>query len=62
MPPQQALIESARMGNIDGIKAALAAGADIHADHDDALRWAAASGHAEVVRVLWLLVPTRPLR
>jgi len=48
---EEALIESARVGNIDDVKAALAAGADVHADHDDALRCAAASGHAEVVRV-----------
>jgi len=51
-PQEKNLIKSARSGDIDDIKAALAAGADIHADHDDALRWAAASGHAEVVRIL----------
>jgi len=48
---KKSLIESARMGDIDGIKAALAAGANIHAD-DDALYWAACHGHVEVVRLL----------
>jgi len=65
-------IESSRMGDIDGVKAALAAGANVHATNDaaqrqadlnrragivrmldaDALREAAANGHAEMVNLL----------
>jgi len=51
-PQEKTLIESARMGDIDGVKAALAADANIHADHDEALRWGADHGHAEVVSLL----------
>jgi len=49
---EEALIESARVGDIDGVRAALAADADVHADDDFALRWAAGNGHSDVVRTL----------
>jgi len=46
---EEVLIESARLSDIDGVKAALAAGANVHAGDDAALRWAALNGHAEMV-------------
>jgi len=51
-PQAKGLIKAARMGNIDGVKAALAAGANIHVDGDDALYWAATQDHAEIVNLL----------
>ena len=46
------LIKAAKAGNTAAVKAALAAGADIHAANDDALRWASENGHLEVVKIL----------
>ncbi|WP_276968260.1 ankyrin repeat domain-containing protein [Metallibacterium scheffleri] len=46
-PQEKALIESARLGDIDGVKAALAAGA--RASNGAALYWAATQGHAEIL-------------
>jgi len=51
-PQEEALIESAVIGDIDGVRAALAAGADIHATQDGALRSAALNNHAEMVNLL----------
>jgi len=49
---EKALIAAARAGDVEGVKAALAAGADIHSSTDGALCFAADFGHAEVVGVL----------
>ncbi len=46
------LIQAARNGNIEGVKEALLAGADIHAEDDAALGCAAYCGHVEIVRLL----------
>ncbi len=46
------LFEWVRMGDIAGVKAALASGANIHANDDLALRQAAHNGHAEIVSLL----------
>jgi len=51
-PQEDALIGSVCMGDIDGVRAALAAGTDIHVNDDYALRWAVAYGHAETVNLL----------
>ena len=48
----KALIESANAGDVDRVKDSLIAGADIHAQEDFALRWAALEGRSEVVRFL----------
>jgi len=47
--PEEALIRSARFGDIAGVKAALASGANIHANDDLALRRAVYHGHDEMV-------------
>ena len=47
-----ALVAASKDGEVDGVRAALAAGADVHARDDAALRLAAYTGHAEVVRML----------
>ena len=46
------LIEESSLGNINHIKLLLEKGADIHAENDGALRWAAAYGHRDVVELL----------
>lgn len=46
------MIRAARVGDLNGVKAALAAGADIHAQDDYALQWAASRGHLDVVEYL----------
>jgi len=46
-PQEEVLIESARLGDIAGVKAALAAGA--RASNGAALYWAATQGHAEIL-------------
>ena len=46
------LIEAAREGHLAVVAALLAAGADVHAYSDAALRAAALAGHIEVVRAL----------
>jgi len=43
---------SAGYGKLDFVKYLLAAGADVHADNDLALRWASESGHTEIVKLL----------
>jgi len=53
MPSQKkSLFKWVRVGDIDGVKAALAADVDAHANDDLALRWAAANGHAEIISLL----------
>ena len=46
------LIGSASNGNLDEVKECLREGADIHADNDDALRWASRNGHLDIVKYL----------
>lgn len=49
------LIEEAQRGNLEGVRQALANGANINqrdAGQDTALTWASYKGHAEVVRIL----------
>ena len=46
------LIEGSENGRLDQVIIALKNGADIHADNDDALRWASKNGHLEVVKYL----------
>jgi len=47
-----ALIYSAAYGKLDFVEYLLAAGANVHAGIDWALRWASDNGHTEVVKVL----------
>jgi len=47
-----ALIDNSNEGNAELVGALIAAGADVHADDDYALRWAARYGHADVVELL----------
>jgi len=56
-PPEKALIESARLGDIDGVKAALAADVDIHAmdvhaKNNSALRCVVIGHHDTTVRLV----------
>jgi ankyrin repeat protein len=46
------LIESADNGDLENVKFALQNGANIHADNDYALRWAAIKGYLPVVKFL----------
>ena len=46
------LMEGSENGRLDQVIIALKNGADIHADNDDALRWASKNGHLEVVKYL----------
>jgi ankyrin repeat protein len=46
------LIDAALDGHTEVVKAHLAAGANVHAEDDKALRWAAVDGHTETVRTL----------
>ena len=46
------LQRSAENGHVEVVSALLEAGADIHANNDDALRWSAENGHVEVVSAL----------
>ena len=46
------LIEASRTGNLDLIKDLISKGADIHAQDDEALRWASKHGHLEIVNYL----------
>ena len=46
------LIEYARNGDLQKVQLLLDKGADIHANDDEALRWASSNGHLEVVRLL----------
>jgi hypothetical protein len=48
----QQLGQAAYWGNIARVKAALKAGADVHAGNDYALRRASENGHAGTVRIL----------
>ena len=43
---------ASRAGHVDLVKYLLAKGADVHANDDAALRWAAGKDHLEVVKVL----------
>lgn len=47
-----ALIDAARTENLNGIRTALAAAADVHAVGDSALYWSASYGHVEAIRLL----------
>jgi len=49
---ENVLFEAAITGKASVVTAALAAGANIHADDDEALRWAAFLGHVDVVQIL----------
>jgi ankyrin repeat protein len=46
------LIDACRRRNLSAVKACVEQGADIHADDDVALRWAADNGHLEIVKYL----------
>jgi hypothetical protein len=46
------LIKSLSIGFLPGVKLALKNGANIHAYHDEALRWASRNGHKDVVELL----------
>ena len=46
------LIKAVETGNVKLVRAVLAAGADVHAMDDEALRDAANQGHTEVVKLL----------
>ncbi len=46
------LIEMSKEGSVKGVSMILSKGADIHADNDQALRWASQLGHLEVVKYL----------
>ena len=46
------LIEASEWGDLTKVKQLIENGADVHADYDCALRWSAAIGHLEVVRLL----------
>lgn len=48
----QQLLDAAGQGSVPGVEQALANGADIHADKDCALQWAAMKGHLCVVKFL----------
>jgi len=52
IPHDANLIEACRDGNLARARSALADGADIHANDDAALDWAAFNGHAEIVGLL----------
>ena len=47
-----ALLESVKAGDVGRVRDSLSAGADIHAQEDRALRWAAERGYLEMVRLL----------
>lgn len=46
------MVRHAKTGNADGIRSALAEGADIHYENDSALQWACNNGHFDAVRCL----------
>ena len=46
------LWRAARLGKFNIVEILLAAGADVHANNNSALRWAAIEGHADVVELL----------
>ena len=48
----EALIDNSYEGNAELVGALIAAGADVHADNEEALRLAAERGHADVVELL----------
>jgi len=52
LSPQEKLETGSEEGLLWLVKDALAAGADVHARNDYALRWASKNGHVEVVKVL----------
>jgi ankyrin repeat protein len=43
---------AAENGHAETVKVLLEAGADVHVRDDEALRWAIADGHTDVVRVI----------
>jgi hypothetical protein len=43
------LISASRIGDPDAVKVHLTSGADVHAEHDQALRSASKDGHTETV-------------
>jgi ankyrin repeat protein len=46
------LTEAAKDGHLETVQYLIENGADIHADNDYALQWAAGNGHLDVVRYL----------
>jgi ankyrin repeat protein len=46
---EQMLFTACELGHLDVVKYLVEKGADIHASADHALRWAAGSGHLDVV-------------
>ena len=46
------LIDASKTGDLSSVKYLIEMGADVHADDDYALRWAAEYGHLDVVRYL----------
>ena len=48
----QRLIYASREGDINAVKILIESGADVHADNEAALRWAAHNDHAEIVGLL----------
>ena len=49
---EEKLIEAAKTGKTEEVKKLLKAGADIHAERDQALRYAANNDHTETVKLL----------
>jgi len=45
-------IETAENGHSEIVKLLIESGANIHADNDYAVRWAAKNGHSEIVKLL----------
>ena len=48
----KALINASRRGHTEAVKSLINAGADVHANNNEALQWASANGHIEVVKLL----------
>ena len=46
------LIDAAKNGHLDVVRYLVERGADVHADDDEAMRWASRNGHLEVVKYL----------
>lgn len=49
---QERLTRAVKHGQVEAVKALLAAGVDIHAHHDRSLRFAALYGHSNIVKLL----------